>query len=686
VTGRSEALQGRSRVVPTRPDWAAPGLTRSARPLPRVTSEALDWPGQPATTARLNLLNRQYVAPGWAPPWSDLRERASLIRRETLGDLEGYLARLSERVEANGGVVHRAASPPEALRTIEEIATANGVELVVKSKSMATEEIHLNHHLEAMGIDVVETDLGEYILQLADERPSHIVAPAVHRSKEDIAALFEQVAGGPVGHQPEALAAFARQRLRQDFHRADMGITGVNFAAADTGTLALVTNEGNGRMVTSQPRIHVAVMTVEKVVPRFADLAVLLPLVAWAATRVPLSVYQTLVNGPRRPGEQDGPEQLHLVILDNGRTRLLGGRYQDVLACIRCGACQFSCPVYRTVGGHAYSSVYGGPIGAVLTPLIGDPKEGAELPFLSSLCGACADACPVKIPLPDMLVDLRADYEARRPDPARLGWAAWGRAWAWGAGFRASSRATRRLWSLLPPSARAALPGPGRGWGAGRSMPPLERAGELREWVRTRIPSPRPARPGSPPARPAGDGVGSPSTYGSEPASSPDPEQAAHQMCLALERVRARGHVCSSAEQARRRVADLCGGRPAAIESHPDLAGMAELLSVVDDPWKADVGVTGVELAVAETGTLALVAGPGRDRSTSLVPPEHVALVPFSRLVPSVAGAVERLAGLEPWPSCISFVTGISRSSDIEHQPVYGVHGPGKVDVVLYPG
>src|SRR5579875_2159150 len=194
--------------------------------------------------------------PPSAPPWSDLRERAACIRRETLGDLEGYLGQLSERVEANGGVVHRAGGPAEALGVIEEIATANGVELVVKSKSMATEEIHLNHHLEAMGIDVVETDLGEYILQLADERPSHIVAPAVHRSKEDIAALFEQVAGGPVGHRPEDLAAFARQRLRQDFHRADMGISGVNFAAADTGTLALVTNEGNGRMVTSQPRIH----------------------------------------------------------------------------------------------------------------------------------------------------------------------------------------------------------------------------------------------------------------------------------------------------------------------------------------------------------------------------------------------------------------------------------------------
>jgi len=691
VTGRSEALQGRSKVVPTRPDWAAPGLDRPPRPLPQVTTEALERPGQPATTARLDILNRQYVGPGWAPPWSDLRERAACIRRETLGDLEGYLGQLSERVEANGGVVHRAGGPAEALGVIEEIATANGVELVVKSKSMATEEIHLNHHLEAMGIDVVETDLGEYILQLADERPSHIVAPAVHRSKEDIAALFEQVAGGPVGHRPEDLAAFARQRLRQDFHRADMGISGVNFAAADTGTLALVTNEGNGRMVTSQPRIHVAVMTVEKVVPRFTDLAVLLPLVAWAATRVPLSVYQTLVTGPRRPGERDGPDQLHLVIVDNGRTSLLGGRYQEVLACIRCGACQFSCPVYRTVGGHAYASVYGGPIGAVLTPLIGDPEAGAELPFLSSLCGACADACPVKIPLPDMLVDLRADYEARRPDPARIGWAAWARAWAWGPGFRASSRVTRRLWSLLPPGARAALPGPGRGWGAGRSMPPLEHAGELREWLRTRRPGQRPAQPGPGPAPPAGpegptgaEQLPHPGLDGAPPPAGP--EEAARRLSQALERVRATGHICSSAEEARQRVADLCAGRPTAIEDHPDLVGMAERLPVVEDAWEAQVGVTGVELAVAETGTLALVAGPGRDRSTSLVPPEHVALVPFSRLVPSVAVAVERLAALEPRPSCISFVTGISRSSDIEHQPVYGVHGPGKVDVVLYPG
>ncbi|MGH9064511.1 MAG: lactate utilization protein B, partial [Acidimicrobiales bacterium] len=490
---RSEALRDRHRVVVSRPDWAAPGVERPPRPLPTITAEALAQPGQPATHDRLVKLNRRWVAPGWTPPWAELRRQGARIRRETLGDLEAHLGALTEQVEAHGGAVHRASTPADAVRIVLDLARANDVHLVVKSKSMVTEEIHLDHALEAEGIAAVETDLGEYIVQLADERPSHIIAPAVHRSQGDITALFDQLAGEPVGREADDLAAFARRRLRPDFHRADMGISGVNFAAADTGTLALVTNEGNGRMVTSQPRIHVAVMTLEKVIPRFEDLAVLLPLVAWAATRRPLSAYQTLVTGPRRPGEADGPEQLHLVVLDNGRSRIAGTRYRDVLACIRCGACQVSCPVYRTVGGHAYASVYGGPIGAVLTPLIGDHEDGgSDLPFLSSLCGACADACPVEIPLPDMLVDLRADHEAarRRAHPAaRWGWDAWARSWSHGTAFRATARAAS-VAGRLPAGLLSRLPGPGRGWAAGRAMPPLVEAGSLRAWMARRTPGP----------------------------------------------------------------------------------------------------------------------------------------------------------------------------------------------------
>ncbi|MBW3601420.1 MAG: LUD domain-containing protein, partial [Actinobacteria bacterium] len=358
--GGSRALRGRERIDPSRPDWAAPTPPRRHVDLRRRAEEALDAPGTAEATERFVELNREWNGPGWSPRVAELRERGAAIRRETLADLEGHLRSLTVRVEANGGVVHRAATPAQATAIVERIALDNDVRLAVKSKSMATEEIHLNARLEGHGIEVVETDLGEYIAQLADERPSHIIAPIAHKSRADVHELFETLTGESLPSDAERLTALARERLREDFHHADMGISGVNFAAADTGTLALVTNEGNARMVTSQPRVHVAVMPLEKVIPRLTDLAVLLPLLCYAGTKQKLSVYQTMVTGPRRPGERDGPEQLHLVILDNGRSGLLGGRYEEVLACIRCGACQMACPVYRTIGGHGYGATYGG--------------------------------------------------------------------------------------------------------------------------------------------------------------------------------------------------------------------------------------------------------------------------------------------------------------------------------------
>lgn len=489
---RSAALLGRERIVPTRPEWAAATPPAHRRPLPVISRESLARPGTALTHDRLTGKNRDQNGGGWPADMAELRERAAAIRRETLGDLEGYLRRFTEQAQTNGAVVHRAATPEDALAIVRRIAADNGVRLVVKSKSMATEELHLNAHLEEQGIEVVETDLGEYIVQLADERPSHIVGPALHKSQAEVGSLFVELAGEQIPQEAEDLAAFARERLRTDFHRADMGISGVNFAAADTGTLTLVTNEGNADMVTSQPRIHVAVMPIEKVIPRFADLAVLVPLLCYAATKQKVTVYQTMLHGPRREEEPDGPEQLHVVILDNGRSSIVGSRYEEVLACIRCGNCQIACPVYRTVGGHAYASVYGGPIGAVLTPLLGDTGEGKDLPFLSSLCGACYDACPVKIPLPDMLVDLRADYEAAA-GPARAApwlWWAWARLW----NSRAGYRLTLLLAALFGPLLRrplvrrlvVRLPGAAGAWAQGRTLPDTSGAGSVRAWYARR--------------------------------------------------------------------------------------------------------------------------------------------------------------------------------------------------------
>ncbi len=336
-----------------------------------------------------------------------LRKRGKAIRDAGIANIDVHLASLVTSVERNGGVVHWAGDAAEARQIILDIAQREGVKLVVKSKSMATEEIELNHALEGEGIEVAETDLGEYIAQHAHEPPSHIIAPIVHKNKEEVAEVVSRVAGHPIAADPIAINNFARADLRQKFLSADMGISGANFAVAETGTIVLVTNEGNGRMCTSAPRIHVAVMGADKVIPTLDDLPVVLSLLTRSATGQPISVYVSMLSGPKRAEDVDGPEQFHLVIMDNGRSQFFGGEFQEMLNCIRCGACLNVCPVYKATGGHAYGACYSGPMGAVLMPGIGGVREFGDLPHASSLCGACRDACPVIIDLPRMLVARR---------------------------------------------------------------------------------------------------------------------------------------------------------------------------------------------------------------------------------------------------------------------------------------
>jgi L-lactate dehydrogenase complex protein LldF len=342
-----------------------------------------------------------------------LRDQARAVRAKALARLDELLAQLADNVERRGGQVCWAEDGAAARRYIVDLAKARGVKLIVKSKSMASEEIHLNHALEAAGLEVAETDLGEFIIQLAGETPSHIIAPAIHKTREQVAALFEQHLGMAPTDDIPTMTRTARQVLRQRFLRAEMGISGVNFGIAESGAVVLVTNEGNGRLTTTAPRIHVAVMGIERVVETLDDLGVLLQVLARSATGQKLSVYTTMLSGPAREGEPDGPDEFHLVLLDNGRSKILGGQYAEALMCIRCGACLNVCPVYQTIGGHAYGGVYSGPIGAVLTPLL-EPelRDVHYLPQASSLCGACQDACPVRIAIPDMLLRLRADAVA----------------------------------------------------------------------------------------------------------------------------------------------------------------------------------------------------------------------------------------------------------------------------------
>ncbi len=360
-------------------------------------------------------------------PDSDrLRDHAKQIKEHTLAHLDGYLEQLEASVRRSGGHVHWARTAEEARRAVVDIAREAGCRRAVKSKSMTSEEIHLNPTLEAAGVEVTETDFGEFIIQLAGERPSHLVAPAVHHTRESIARVLGKHLGQVLPDDARSLALAGRRTLRDKFARADLGITGANFAVAETGTIVLITNEGNGRLTSTCPRVHVAVMGMEKVIPRLEDLPVFLKLLARAATGQPLSVYTTLITGPRRPGEVDGPEEFHLVILDNGRSRVLGSPFRESLQCLRCGACLNACPVYRRVGGHAYGGVYSGPIGSVLTPLFSGVRDHGTLAHASSLCGACQAACPVRIHIPHMLIGLRDLQHDEHPQRAeRLAYRAW---------------------------------------------------------------------------------------------------------------------------------------------------------------------------------------------------------------------------------------------------------------------
>jgi L-lactate dehydrogenase complex protein LldF len=422
-------------------------------------------------TSTLMAGNRRAYA---ALPDSDkLRDHAKQIKEHTLAHLDKYLEQLEESVKRNGGHVHWASTAEDAREIVVRIAHQGGCKRAVKSKSMTSEEIHLNEALEAAGIEVAETDFGEFVIQLAGERPSHLVAPAVHHTRESIARILSKQVGEPLPTEPELLARTGRRLLRERFRAADLGITGVNFAVAETGTIVLVTNEGNGRLTTTCPRVHVALMGMEKVIPRYADLPVFLKLLGRAATGQSLSVYTTLITGPRRSGDLDGPQEFHLIILDNGRSKILGTPFRESLQCIRCGACLNACPVYRRIGGHAYGGVYSGPIGSILTPLFDSVTENPHLPHASSLCGACLAACPVRINIPHMLIGLRElQHHEKGKRLERWAYGLWReilkRPWLYRL-CTLTARFTMR-WSDSGGWLKK-LPGPGHGWTANRDFP-----------------------------------------------------------------------------------------------------------------------------------------------------------------------------------------------------------------------
>ncbi len=411
--------------------------------------------------------------------WEDLRTQARAIKDDVLLHLDRYLETFVANAETRGAVVHWAVDAEEANRIICDLARDRGARTIVKSKSMTTEETHLNDALEAAGMQVVETDLGEYIIQLAHETPSHIIAPAIHKTKGQVAELFTARLGMPPTDDVAQLTSTARNTLRDRFACADVGISGVNFGVAETGTIVIVENEGNIRLTTSVPRVHIAVMGIEKVIPRFADLDVFLKLLPRSGTGQRLTTYQSFITGTKRNADDEGPDELHIVILDNGRSRMLAHPVtRQSLACIRCGACLNACPVYQQIGGHAYGSVYPGPIGAVITPQLIGLEKTAQLPYASSLCGACREVCPVKIDIPQLLLHLRGEIAADQPKTAeRIAFKLWATVMMSPALYKMGAVAARMIQKVLP------IP---RAWTSERDLRPIERQ-SFRELWKTKL-------------------------------------------------------------------------------------------------------------------------------------------------------------------------------------------------------
>jgi L-lactate dehydrogenase complex protein LldF len=440
-----------------------------------------------ASTGRLMDKRKTAVDSEALPDYQELREHARLVKKHTLENLDYYLEQLESNVHAHGGKVVWCRDGGEVVDFLAGLAREKQARLIVKSKSMTTEEIDLNERLAHQGMDAVETDLGEYIIQLAHERPYHIVAPALHKTRYDVADIFSRELGIAGETVPENQTKIARRVLREKFLSADIGVSGANFVVADSGAIVLVENEGNARLTTTLPKVHVAVAGIEKLIPRAQDLAVFLKLLGRSATGQPLTVYTSMLSGPRRGSEIDGPEEFYLVLLDNGRSRLLADREKrQSLYCIRCGACLNHCPVYRKIGGHSYPWVYSGPIGAIITPQYLGAAKDPWLPFASSLCGACAEVCPVKIDIPKMLLKLRGEVTRTRQREGqgrleRLGF----RLWAW-------VMRRPRLYEMAGMMASAVMPGESDGWI--RRVPALFNQGPLRGWMSQRDLPPFPAK------------------------------------------------------------------------------------------------------------------------------------------------------------------------------------------------
>lgn len=416
-----------------------------------------------------------------------LRELAGNIKQHTLENLTHYLEATTTKLEANGAKVHFAKDGLEANQTILNIMREAGTKRMIKSKSMVSEEIHLNAFLEKNGCESIESDLGEFIVQLDEDMPSHIVTPIIHKNRRQIAETFEKNGIGDYNDDPEVITRRARSYLRQKYIDAEVGLTGANFISAESGRVVLVTNEGNARFSIAANKTHIVLVGIEKLVPRDKDLALFLNLLARSATGQQLTVYTQFINGPKLPDQPDGPENMHVVFLDNGRSDILGSEFSSILRCIRCGACLNVCPIYRQTSGHAYRAVYPGPVGAVLSPLLAGKKypEFADLPKASSLCGACNEVCPVNIPIPELLLRHRNKAKEEHIKKASSGTPPMG-GWATLCSTPAMWKTTLATGKAMDYVPMKLVPVPAvQAWTHARTLPPF-RGGKFRKWANKR--------------------------------------------------------------------------------------------------------------------------------------------------------------------------------------------------------
>jgi L-lactate dehydrogenase complex protein LldF len=656
------------------------------------------------TNAENRLRARKYAFTSLPDDWLVMRERAHEVRAKTVANLDDYLTRFIAKNEANGIIVHRADDAVEAVRIVLDIAQQNNAQLVAKSKTMVSEEIGLNHALISSGIEVVETDLGEYIIQLRDEPPAHIITPAVHLKREQVGETFHQKLGVPLTNDIKEMTSIARRELRQAFLNADIGVSGVNFGVAETGTLCMVTNEGNGRMVTTIPPVHVALMGIERLVPSMDDLSLMLALLPRSATGQKITVYVNLIHGPRRSEDADGPRERHLVLVDNGRTDLRNSALSEALLCIRCGACLNACPVFREIGGHSYvnplgkPSTYPGPIGSVISPALFGHSEYGQLARASSLCGACKEACPVNIDLPKLLLRVRAGAMASNPKHAekkipvtvRLGM----RIFAWlatqpdrfafsqrSAGFLSTVFSSGSGWLRMPSFT---------GWGFSKNFPKPARH-PFRDWWADRL-----SIEG---AREQSDDVDREKLCEESPSS----QEVSGAAELLIDRFsdeltelngyffqiefnegrdsqiqRLGKHILSVLRK--KEISSILSWQreqlPAGLIEYLLRNGI-QIVHEADPTIKA--GLTGAFAAVAETGTLVLRSGPQRLQTASLLPEIHVVVLD-ERYIYRSMDQVLKLEEISQ-SAAVSLISGPSRTADIEMTLTLGVHGPKEVYV-----